>query len=161
MVTGLEALGLRFRPSQWLRNLMACREIKFCKLSFIETRFRTQTLVPELERRLQDINSTLEVPSTVDISDCPASCVRIQIADICFKDLMVDDGLGGSVKSVQVHLGGSLGLHSSFSHKLRQNKITSDKLSNYIDRVIRNFVKHHGDSERFAQCVIRAEEDDL
>ncbi|MCV7076793.1 nitrite/sulfite reductase [Mycobacterium szulgai] len=161
VLAGLEALDLTARPSQWRRNLMACSGIEYCKLSFAETRVRAQSLVPELERRLDDINSQLAVPVTVNINGCPNSCARIQVADIGFKGQMVDDGEGGSVEGFQVHLGGSLGLDSGFGRKLRQHKVTSDELGDYIDRVTRNFLKHRNEGERFAQWAIRAEEDDL
>jgi sulfite reductase (ferredoxin) len=161
LIAGVEALGLQARPSQWRRNLMACTGIEFCKLSFAETRGRAQELVPELERRLEDLNSRLDVPITVNINGCPNSCARIQVADIGFKGQMVDDGHGGSVEGFQVHLGGSLGLDSGFGRKLRQHKVTSDELGDYIDRVVRNFIKHRSDGERFAQWVVRAEEGDL
>lgn len=161
LIAGLDALGLQSRPSHWRRNLMACSGIEFCKLSFAETRVRAQHLVPELERRLEDINSQLDVPITVNINGCPNSCARIQIADIGFKGQMIDDGHGGSVDGFQVHLGGHLGLDAGFGRKLRQHKVTSDELGDYIDRVVRNFVKHRSEGERFAQWVIRAEEDDL
>jgi len=160
-VAGLEALGLQSQPSHWRRNLMACTGIEFCKLSFAETRVRAQSLVPELERRLDDINSRLDVPITVNINGCPNSCARIQVADIGFKGQMVDDGDGNSVEGFQVHLGGSLGLDSGFGRKLRQHKVTSDELGDYIERVVRNFVKHRNAGERFAQWAIRAEEGDL
>lgn len=161
LIAGLDALGLQSRPPHWRRNLMACSGIEFCKLSFAETRVRAQHLVPELERRLEDINSQLDVPITVNINGCPNSCARIQIADIGFKGQMIDDGHGGSVEGFQVHLGGHLGLDAGFGRKLRQHKVTSDELGDYIDRVVRNFVKHRSEGERFAQWVIRAEEDDL
>lgn len=161
LIAGLDALGLQSRPSHWRRNLMACSGIEFCKLSFAETRVRAQHLVPGLERRLEDINSQLDVPITVNINGCPNSCARIQIADIGFKGQMIDDGHGGSVEGFQVHLGGHLGLDAGFGRKLRQHKVTSDELGDYIDRVVRNFVKHRSEGERFAQWVIRAEEDDL
>ncbi|SPM31717.1 nitrite/sulfite reductase [Mycobacterium terramassiliense] len=161
LIAGVEALGLQARPSRWRRNLMACTGIEFCKLSFAETRGRAQELVPELERRLEDLNSRLDVPITVNINGCPNSCARIQVADIGFKGQMVDDGHGGSVEGFQVHLGGSLGLDSGFGRKLRQHKVTSDELGDYIDRVVRNFIKHRSDGERFAQWVVRAEEGDL
>ncbi len=161
LIAGLDALGLQSRPSHWRRNVMACSGIEFCKLSFAETRVRAQHLVPELERRLEDINSQLDVPITVNINGCPNSCARIQIADIGFKGQMIDDGHGGSVEGFQVHLGGHLGLDAGFGRKLRQHKVTSDELGDYIDRVVRNFVKHRSEGERFAQWVIRAEEDDL
>lgn len=161
LVLGLEALGLQSRPSHWRRNVMACTGIEFCKLSFAETRVKAQSLVPELERRLADVNEQLDVPVTVNINGCPNSCARIQVADIGLKGQMVDDGEGGSVEGFQVHLGGSLGLDSGFGRKLRQHKVTSDELGDYIERVTRNFLKYRGEGERFAQWAMRADEDDL
>ncbi|BCO35379.1 nitrite/sulfite reductase [Mycobacterium heckeshornense] len=161
LITVLDALGLPARPSHWRRNLMACSGIEFCKLSFAETRGRAQLLVPELEKRLEDINAQLDVPITVNINGCPNSCARIQVADIGFKGQMIDDGHGGSVEGFQVHLGGSLGADSGFGRKLRQHKVTADELGDYIDRVVRNFIKHRNDGERFAHWAMRADEDDL
>lgn len=161
LLVGLEDVGLQARPSQWRRNLMACTGIEFCKLSFAETRVRAQSLVPELESRLEDLNSQLDVPITVNINGCPNSCARIQIADIGFKGQMVDDGEGGSVEGFQVHLGGSLGLDSGFGRKLRQHKVTSEEMGDYIERVTRNFMKYRSAGERFAQWAMRANEDDL
>jgi sulfite reductase (ferredoxin) len=161
LVAGLDALGLPSRPSSWRKNLMACTGIEFCKLSFAETRVRAQSLVPELEQRLAGINAELDVPITVNINGCPNSCARIQVADIGFKGQMVDDGDGGSVEGFQVHLGGSLGIDSGFGRKLRQHKVTSDELGDYIDRVVRNFIKQRQDGERFATWALRAEDADL
>jgi sulfite reductase (ferredoxin) len=157
---GLDALGLPSTPSHWRRNLMACTGIEFCKLSFAETRKRSQVLVPELEKRLEDINAQLDVPITININGCPNSCARIQVADIGFKGQMVDDG-DGPVEGFQVHLGGSLGLDSGFGRKLRQHKVLSTELGDYIDRVVRNFVKQREQGERFATWALRADEADL
>ena len=160
-IAEMDALGLPARPSAWRRNLMACSGIEFCKLSFAETRKRSQVLVPELEERLADINAQLDVPITVNINGCPNSCARSQVADIGFKGQLVDDGNGGQVEGFQVHLGGSLGFDSAFGRKLRQHKVTSTELGDYIDRVVRNFVKHRTEGERFAQWAVRADDADL
>ena len=160
LVEQLEALGLPAQPSHWRRNLMACTGIEFCKLSFAETRVRAQGLVPELEKRLEDINAQLDVPVTININGCPNSCARIQVADIGFKGQMVDDG-DGPVEGFQVHLGGSLGLDSGFGRKLRQHKVLSGELGDYIERVVRNFVKQRSEGERFATWALRADEADL
>ena len=157
---GLDALGLPSQPSHWRRNLMACTGIEFCKLSFAETRKRSQVLVPELEKRLEDINAQLDVPVTININGCPNSCARIQVADIGFKGQMVDDG-DGPEEGFQVHLGGSLGLDSGFGRKLRQHKVLSSELGDYIDRIVRNFVKQREQGERFATWALRADEADL
>lgn len=161
LIDELEPLGLQARPSVWRRNLLACSGIEFCKLSFVETRKRSQALAPELEQRLADINAELDVPITVNINGCPNSCGRSQIADIGFKGQLVDDGAGNQVEGFQVHLGGSLGLDSGFGRKLRQHKVTSAELGDYIERVVRNFVKNRDGGERFAQWAVRAEEADL
>ncbi|MEU1994954.1 nitrite/sulfite reductase [Nocardia gamkensis] len=161
LIDELEPLGLQARPSLWRRNLMACSGIEFCKLSFAETRKRSQALVPELEERLADLNAQLDVPITININGCPNSCARSQIADIGFKGQLVDDGNGNHVEGFQVHLGGSLGFDSAFGRKLRQHKVTTQELGDYIDRVVRNFVKQRTDGERFAQWAVRADEADL
>ncbi|PPJ35103.1 sulfite reductase [Nocardia nova] len=161
LIAELEPLGLQARPSAWRRNLLACSGIEFCKLSFVETRKRSQVLAPELDRRLADINAQLDVPVTININGCPNSCGRSQIADIGFKGQLVDDGEGNQVEGYQVHLGGSLGLDSGFGRKLRQHKVTSEELGDYIERVVRNFVKNRNDGERFAQWAVRADEADL
>lgn len=157
---GLDALGLSSTPSRWRQNVMACTGIEYCKLSFAETRVRAQSLVPDLEQRLADLNATLDVPVTVNLNGCPNSCARIQIADIGFKGQMIDDG-NGPEEGFQVHLGGSLGLDSGFGRKLRQHKVLSTELGDYVERVVRNFVKQREDGERFAQWAIRADEADL
>ena len=161
LVEDLDALGLPSTPSHWRRNLMACTGIEYCKLSFAETRKRSQVLVPELEKRLADLNAQLDVPVTVNINGCPNSCARIQVADIGFKGQIIEDGDGGHAEGFQVHLGGSLGLDSAFGRKLRQHKVTSEELGDYIERVVRNFVKQKQEGERFAQWAVRADEADL
>ncbi|MFN8033063.1 MAG: nitrite/sulfite reductase [Mycobacterium sp.] len=161
LIAGLDALGLPSTPSHWRRNLMACTGIEYCKLSFAETRKRAQVLVPELEKRLEDLNSQLDVPVTVNINGCPNSCARIQVADIGFKGQIIEDADGGHTEGFQVHLGGSLGLDSAFGRKLRQHKVTGAELGDYIERVVRNFVKQRQEGERFAQWAIRADEGEL
>ncbi len=161
LIAELDALGLPARPSNWRKNLMACSGIEFCKLSFAETRKRSQALVPELETRLADLNEQLDVPVTININGCPNSCARSQIADIGFKGQLIDNGDGNHVEGFQVHLGGSLGFDSAFGRKLRQHKVTSPEMGDFIERVVRNFIKHRNEGERFAQWAVRADEADL
>ena len=161
LVAELDALGLPSTPSHWRRNLMACSGIEFCKLSFAETRTRAQVLVPELEKRLADLNADLDVPITINLNGCPNSCARIQVADIGFKGQVLEDGDGGSTEGFQVHLGGSLGLDSNFGRKLRQHKVTGAEVGDYIERVVRRFTEQRQPDERFAQWAVRADENDL
>lgn len=157
----LEAVGLTARPSRWRRNLIACTGLEFCKLSFTETRSRSQQLVPEMEKRLAELNDQLDVPITINFNGCPNSCARVQVADIGLKGQLIADEDGNSVEGFQVHLGGSLGFDTGFGRKLRQHKIFADEATEYIERLVRNFIAGRQDGERFAQWVVRADDAEL
>jgi sulfite reductase (ferredoxin) len=158
LVTELDRLGLRADASPWRRSVMACTGIEFCKLAIVETKNRAITLVAELEQRLADVQSTLEVPVSVHLNGCPNSCARIQVADIGLKGQLVTDAEGNQVEGFQVHLGGGLGLDSGFGRKLRGHKVASAELAGYVERVVRGYVKQRGPGERFAQWVLRVDE---
>ena len=157
----LEAVGLTSRPSGWRRNLIACTGLEFCKLSFTETRSRSQALVPEMESRLAELNEKLDVPITINFNGCPNSCARVQVADIGLKGQLINDADGNAVEGFQVHLGGSLGFDSGFGRKLRQHKILADDATTYIERLVRNFIDGRHEGERFAEWAVRADDAQL
>lgn len=159
LVARLNTLGLQADPSPWRRATMACTGIEFCKLAIVETKERAIRLVEELEKRLSDV--VPEHPISIHLNGCPNSCARTQVADIGLKGQIVTDTDGNQVEGFQVHLGGGLGLDSGFGRKLRGLKVTSAELGDYVDRVVRRFAAQREDDERFAQWVLRADEDDL
>src|SRR5690606_12517754 len=159
--TELAAAGLDTSPSPWRRSVMACTGIEFCKLAIVETKKRAADLVAELEQRLADLQDGLDNPVSVHLNGCPNSCARIQVADIGLKGQIVTDADGNQVEGFQVHLGGGLGLDAGFGRKLRGHKVTSDELTDYVERVVRNYLNQRTEGERFAQCVTRTEETDL
>jgi sulfite reductase (ferredoxin) len=158
LVAELDQFGLRADPTPWRRSVMACTGIEFCKLAIVETKNRALTLVAELERRLADVQSTLDIPVSVHLNGCPNSCARIQVADIGLKGQLVTDVEGNQVEGFQVHLGGGLGLDSGFGRKLRGHKVTSTELAAYVERVVRGYAKQRKPGERFPQWVARADE---
>ncbi|HEX3790280.1 MAG TPA: nitrite/sulfite reductase [Pseudonocardiaceae bacterium] len=159
--TELAALGLHSEPSPWRRSVMACTGIEFCKLAIVETKTRAATLVSDLEERLADVQAGITHPVSVHINGCPNSCARIQTADIGLKGQIVTDAQGNQVEGFQVHLGGGLGLDAGFGRKLRGHKVTSTELGDYVERVVRNYLKGRAEGERFAQWVAHAEEAEL
>ena len=161
LVTELAGLGLQAEPTPWRRATMACTGIEFCKLAIVETKERAIRLVTELEDRLADVQAQLDTPVSIHLNGCPNSCARIQVADIGLKGQIVTDADGNQVEGFQVHLGGGLGLDAGFGRKLRGLKVSSAELGDYVDRVVRRFVKAREPGERFAQWILRAEEDDL
>jgi sulfite reductase (ferredoxin) len=157
LVQELADLGFQARPSGWRRNTMACTGIEFCKLAIVETKARAAQLIGELEERIPD----LDVPITVNVNGCPNSCARIQVADIGLKGQLVNDAEGNQVPGYQVHLGGGLGLDAGFGRKLRGHKVTAEGLADYVERVTQNYLKERSEGERFAQWVVRADQEAL
>jgi sulfite reductase (ferredoxin) len=159
LVAELNELGLQAEPSPWRRATMACTGIEFCKLAIVETKERAIRLVEELEKRLADVHPG--VPVSIHLNGCPNACARTQVADIGLKGQIVTDAEGNQVEGFQVHLGGGLGLDAGFGRKLRGLKVTSAELGDYVDRLVRRFVEQRTEDERFAQWVLRADEEDL
>jgi sulfite reductase (ferredoxin) len=155
LVTGLDELGLRVRPSVFRRSTMACTGIEFCKLAIVETKQRAMDLTTELEQRLPDFDQ----PVSINVNGCPNSCARFQVADIGLKGSIVNGEEG-----FQVHLGGTMGAldaGQSFGRKVRGLKVTSAELTDYVERVLRRFDADRGADESFASWVQRAPEDAL
>ncbi len=161
LVETLNGLGLHARPSQWRRGTMACTGLEYCKLAIVETKARAAELVDEMEHRIPE----LDEPLTVNVNGCPNSCARIQVADIGLKGQIVTDDEGNQVEGFQVHLGGGLALDSrdepGFGRKLRRHKVTADGLADYVERVVRGWLKERDEGETFARWAARADEEAL
>ncbi len=150
LVAELECIDLPARPSQFRRATMACTGIEFCKLAIVETKQRARDLYTELDKRLPDFDT----PISINVNGCPNSCARFQLADIGLKGSIVDGEEG-----FQVHLGGSLGADPAFGRKIRGLKVTADALPDYVERLLRSYLKDRADGEQFATWVRRADED--
>jgi len=160
LIAGLDELGLSVTPSTFRRHMMACTGLEFCKLAIVDTKERGIALVDELEKRLGD--AAADLPAiTININGCPNACARTQIADIGLKGMIVTNESGEQVEGFQVHLGGGLGLDAGFGRKVRGHKIAGDDVPDYIERVVKSFDAQREQGERFAQWVLRADEDAL
>ncbi len=158
LVAALEPHGLQAKASLWRRGTMACTGIEYCKLALVSTRVRALDLVPELDRRLADVE--LDHPLAINLNGCPNSCARIQVADIGFKGQLINEG-GEKVEGFQAHLGGQLGDDAGYGRKLRGHKVTSAELGEYIERLVRAYAADKEDGETFRSWVARSEEDVL
>jgi sulfite reductase (ferredoxin) len=159
LADGLEALGLRVRPTEFRRGAMACTGIEFCKLAIVETKARTADLVDGLESQFGEKLAGTEL--NIHVNGCPNSCARFQIADIGFKGSLVPDADGEMVEGFQVHLGGRLGPKAGFGRKVRALKVTADEMPVYVERVLNAYTEQRQEGEAFADWVERAEEDSL
>ena len=149
LVEALEAEDLRVRPSVFRRGTLACTGLEFCKLAIVETKVRAVDLYTELEKRLPDFDE----PLTINVNGCPNSCARFQTGDIGLKGSIVD-----GVEGFQIHLGGHLGEDAGFGRKARGLKVTADGAADYVEKLLRTYLAHRGDGEKFAVWARRADE---
>lgn len=150
LVACLEAEDLAVRPSRFRRGVLACTGLEFCKLAIVETKARSVDIYRELEKRMPDFDE----PLTLNINGCPNSCARFQTGDIGLKGSIVDGEEG-----FQVHLGGSMGEDAGFGRKSRGLKVTADSAADYIERLLRSYLDHRHEGERFAHWARRADEE--
>ena len=153
----LEEMGLYSKPSEFRRGLLSCTGLEYCKLAHVTTKSRAIELADELEERIGDLDS----PITISLNGCPNACARHQVSDIGLKGQMVDNGEGEKVEGFQVHLGGTIGEGANFGRKIRGHKVLSSELTEYVTRVVQNFVDKREGSETFRDWVARADEEDL
>ncbi|MGH3747961.1 MAG: nitrite/sulfite reductase [Micromonosporaceae bacterium] len=157
LIAALREIGLEAEPSEYRRGTMACTGIEYCKLAIVETKALAADLVTEMEQRVPE----LDVPLSINVNGCPNACARTQVADIGLKGQLVMDSAGNQVEGFQVHLGGGLGLGAGFGRKLRGLKTTAEALPDYVERVLRGYLKQREPGEAFADWVARADEADL
>ena len=165
VVDALETIGLTARPSLFRRNTMACTGIEFCKLAIVDTKDTATHAVHEMERRLVDIEPTLDKPITLNVNGCPNSCARIQTADIGLKGQIITTAEGVQTPGFQVHLGGGLASkeldEAGLGRTIRGLRITAKELPDYVERVVRRYAQDRRPDEAFATWAHRAADEDL
>lgn len=162
-LAGLRALGIDPDPAPFTRGILACTGIEFCKFAIVETKSLAARVSAELDARLAD--AELERPITVHVNGCPNSCVRIQTADIGLKGQIITLDDGAQVPGFQVHLGGGLAHEghdeAELGRTVRGLKVSSDGLTDFIERIVRVYLAERDPEESFAQWAQRADEEAL
>lgn len=158
LTTALKPHGLDAHPSPFRRATIACTGIEYCKLAFVETKGLAAQVIDELEERLTDLEITN--PISLHINGCPNSCARIQTADIGLKGQFI-----GEEFVFQVHLGGGLASvdreEGGLGRTVRGLKVTSDDLTDYVERVTRRYMAETSGELTFAEWAQNAQEDSL
>lgn len=153
----LESLGLYAKPSEFRRGLLSCTGLEYCKLAHVTTKSRAIELADELEERFGDLDS----PITISLNGCPTACARHHVSDIGLKGQTVTNAEGERVEGFQVHLGGTVGEGANFGRKLRGHKVASTELTDYVTRVVQNYVDNREEGELFRDYLLRADEEQL
>ena len=139
------------------RQLLSCTGLEYCKLAHVTTKSRAIELADELEERFGDLDS----PITISLNGCPNACARHHVSDIGLKGQTVTNADGERVEGFQVHLGGTVGEGANFGRKLRGHKVASTELTEYVTRVVQNYVDNREEGELFREYLLRADEEQL
>jgi sulfite reductase (ferredoxin) len=145
----LEAAGLAIGRRSYRAQTMACTGIEFCKLAVADTKDRARDLVLHLEAALP----ALDEPIGINVTGCPNSCTRYQLADIGLlgSQVKVD---GEARQAYQVYLGGRGGEGRRFGRHLKR-RVLAEELNGYVERVARRFLAERAPGERFGAWVDR------
>ncbi len=156
LVAGLEAQGLSVGRRAYRARTMACTGIQFCKLAVAETKDRARDIVLHLERALPE----LAEPINVNVTGCPNSCTRYQLADVGLLGSQVRQPGGEARQAYQVYLGGRGGERRRFGRHLKR-RVPGEEVAAYVERVIRQFLAERRPGERFTDYVERLDADAL
>ena len=141
------------------RGAMACTGIQFCKVAVAETKDRTAELVGYLQETFPDWNE----PISINMSGCPNSCTRYQIADIgLLGSLVRQDGspTGEKEEVYQIYLGGRLGAELKLGQHLNR-RIPSNEIKFYVAEVLRRYLAERQGGENFRDYVGRQSKETL
>lgn len=141
------------------RGAMACTGIQFCKVAVAETKDRTAELVEYLQEVLPEWNE----PISINMSGCPNSCTRYQVADIgLLGSLVRQDGspTGEKEEVYQIYLGGRLGSSLRLGRHLNR-RIPSPEVKYYVENILRRYLKERQPDEQFSAYVQRFTQEEV
>lgn len=141
------------------RGAMACTGIQFCKVAVAETKDRMAEVVEYLQAQFPDWNE----PINLNMSGCPNSCTRYQIADIgLLGSLQRQDGSAKGEKEevYQIYLGGRLGKDMRLGYHLNR-RVPAEELKFYLATLLRRYLDARQPHERFVEFIYRHSQEEL
>jgi sulfite reductase (ferredoxin) len=157
LVARLDELDLHARPDAFRKGMMACTGIEFCKLAIGETKGRARWLAEELDRRFPGFDEELRI----HVNGCPNSCARFQVADIGLMSALMPRPDGTRSDAFLVHLGGTMGDDGALGRKAKGVKIYAEDAADYLEELVRRYLRARSDGDTFSSYVNRLAADQL
>ena len=153
----LAAAGFAWDVPNIRRGAMACTGIEFCNLAITETKLRIKEVVAHLE---EVAPNPYERGLKINMNGCPNSCAQHHVGDIGLQGCLARLDDGSQVEAYDVHLGGDLGAHPSFTRAIHR-KVPAEKVKYALGNVIKRFQETRVGEERFAQWAHRHTNEEL
>ena len=153
----LAAAGFQWEVPMIRRGAITCTGIEFCNLALTETKGRMRDVIAHLEM----VNpNPYERGIKINMNGCPNSCAQHHIGDIGLQGCLARRDDGSQVEAFDLHLGGDLGKHASFTRAIHR-KVPAEMVKFAIANVIERFQETRIENERFAQWAHRHTNEEL
>jgi sulfite reductase beta subunit-like hemoprotein len=153
----LAAAGFEWDVPSIRRGAITCTGIEFCNLAITETKLRIKEVIGHLETVAPN---PYERGLKINMNGCPNSCAQHHIGDIGLQGCLARLDDGSQVEAFDVHLGGDLGAHPSFTRAIHR-KVPAEKVKYALGNVIARFQETRENGERFAQWAHRHTNEEL
>ena len=153
----LSAAGFEWDVPSIRRGAIACTGIEFCNLAITETKLKIKEVVGYLETVTPN---PYERGLKINMNGCPNSCAQHHVGDIGLQGCLARLDDGSQVEAYDIHLGGDLGMHPSFTRAIHR-KVPAEKIKYALGNVIQRFQETRQDQERFAQWAHRHTNEEL
>jgi len=153
----LAAAGFEWDVPSIRRGAMACTGIEFCNLAITETKLKIKEVVGYLETVTPN---PYERGLKINMNGCPNSCAQHHVGDIGLQGCLARRDDGSQVEAYDIHLGGDLGQHPSFTRAIHR-KVPAEKIKYALGNVITRFQETRQGEERFAQWAHRHTNEEL
>lgn len=153
----LREAGFEWDVPNIRRGAIACTGIEFCNLAITETKLKIKEVVAHLEMVAPN---PYERGLKINMNGCPNSCAQHHVGDIGLQGCLARIADGSQVEAYDIHLGGDLGEHPSFTRAIHR-KVPADKIKYALANVIARFEETRSGGERFAQWTHRHTNEEL
>ena len=153
----LAAAGFAWEVPNIRRGAITCTGIEFCNLAITETKLRIKEVIGHLE---EVAPNPYERGLKINMNGCPNSCAQHHVGDIGLQGCLARLDDGSQVEAFDIHLGGDLGVHPSFTRAIHR-KVPAEKVKYALGNVIARFQETRENGERFAQWAHRHTNEEL
>jgi sulfite reductase beta subunit-like hemoprotein len=152
----LKAAGFQWEGHSVRRGAIACTGIEFCNLAITETKARMIQIVTHIENRV-----SFDRNIRINMNGCPNGCAQHAVGDIGLQGCKARvPGQKEQVEAYDIHLGGALGKHRSFTHAIHR-KVPAEKVGFALENLLTAFNSTKQGTEEFNTWVRRHTDEEL
>ena len=152
----IEALGLGTKATPVRAGLVACTGNIGCKFAASDTKRHAEDIARWCESRVE-----LDGPINIHLTGCHHSCAQHYIGDIGLLACRVSTSAeGDTVEGYHILVGGGFGPEAALAREIYKD-VKAEDAPRTIERMLKGYLAHRGDSETFLAFSKRHEIEQL